>query len=89
MRHTTTTIWAMLILFVAVEDSRAQAVAFRRFATPGPGAGAPGPGLSPGVGAPGVGVRPGAGAPGAGVRRGVGAPGAGLTVTGPVGAGRR
>ena len=38
---------------------------------PGPGVGAPGPGIAPGVGAPGPGVAPGVGAPG------VGAPGAG------------
>ena len=33
---------------------------------PGPGAGAPGPGVAPGAGAPGRGVAPGVGAPGAG-----------------------
>ena len=33
---------------------------------PGPGVGAPGPGIAPGVGAPGPGVAPGVGAPGAG-----------------------
>lgn len=91
MRRTVIAIWAMLIGFGAVQDACAQAVAFRRLATPGPGAGAPGPGLGPGVGAPGVGARPsaGVGAPGAGVRPGVGAPGAGLTVRGPAGVGRR
>jgi len=45
---------------------------------PGPGVGAPGPGIAPGVGAPGPGVAPGVGAPG------VGAPGAGAAgVRGP------
>lgn len=45
---------------------------------PGPGVGAPGPGIAPGVGAPGPGVAPGVGAPG------VGAPGVGAAgVRGP------
>ncbi|MEY3670748.1 MAG: hypothetical protein RI904_405 [Pseudomonadota bacterium] len=44
---------------------------------PGPGVGAPGPGIAPGVGAPGPGVAPGVGAPGPGVAPGVGAPGVG------------
>ncbi len=42
---------------------------------PGPGVGAPGPGIAPGVGAPGPGVAPGVGAPGVGAP-GVGAAGA-------------
>ena len=50
---------------------------------PGPGVGAPGPGVAPGVGAPGPGVAPGVGAPGVGAA-GVRGPGEGPNRGGPV-----
>lgn len=50
---------------------------------PGPGVGAPGPGVAPGVGAPGPGVAPGVGAPGVGAA-GARGPGEGPNRGGPV-----
>jgi len=49
---------------------------------PGPGVGAPGPGIAPGVGAPGPGVAPGVGAPGPGAA-GARGPGEGPNRGGP------
>ena len=49
---------------------------------PGPGVGAPGPGVAPGVGAPGPGVAPGVGAPGVGAA-GARGPGEGPNRGGP------
>ncbi len=50
---------------------------------PGPGVGAPGPGVAPGVGAPGPGAAPGVGAPGPGAA-GARGPGEGPNRGGPV-----
>lgn len=49
---------------------------------PGPGVGAPGPGIAPGVGAPGPGVAPGVGTPGVGAA-GARGPGEGPNRGGP------